>query len=148
LWQVLRAFDVSRVLRMVIFSSMQNFRMLRVWQQAHAVSLEVYRDTRGFPAAERYGLMTQIRRAAVSICANIAEGCGRGSRRELMRFLYIAHGSASELECELILSAELGFLQRSDHARLEASIIQVKRMLGGLIRRLRQRDAISRGVDR
>jgi four helix bundle protein len=127
---------------------MQNFRALRVWQKAHAVSLEVYRHTQGFPTTERYGLIAQIRRAAVSICANIAEGCGRGSRRELVRFLHIALGSASELECELVLSVDLGFLAQQDHAKLEISIIEVKRMLGALIRRVRQQDAVSAGVDR
>lgn len=127
---------------------MQDFRLLRVWQMAHALSLEIYRDTQGFPATERYGLTAQLRRAAVSICANIAEGCGRGSRRELMRFLYIAQGSASELECELILSTDLSFLPRPDHARLEVSITQVKRMLGALIRRLRKREVAAEGVDR
>lgn len=126
---------------------MQDFRLLRVWQRAHALSLEIYRCTQGFPATERYGLTAQLRRAAVSICANIAEGCGRLSRRELVRFLYIAQGSASELDCELTLSADLGFLPLQDHAKLQTSLIEVKCMLGALIRRLRQRDAVSAGVD-
>jgi four helix bundle protein len=120
---------------------MQDFRSLRVWQTAYTVSIEVYRCTREFPAGERYGLVAQMRRAAVSVCANIAEGCGRMTRRELARFLHIAQGSACELECELALAADLGFLPRQDHATLEVSIVQVKRMLGALIRRLRQVDA-------
>ena len=126
----------------------QNFRALRVWQKAHNLSLEVYRHTRDFPDGERYGLVAQMRRAAVSVCANIAEGCGRMTRRELARFLYIAHGSACELECELALAADLGFLPRRDHATLEASVVSEKRMLGALIRRLRHSDLTGTRNDR
>ena len=127
---------------------MQDYRALRVWQVAYLTCLEVYRYTRSFPASERYGLVTQIRRASVSVCANIAEGCGRMSRRDLIRFLYIAHGSASEVECELAISAGLGFLPRRDHAKLQASIVQIKRMLGTLIRRVRDADNRGKGSDR
>ena len=127
---------------------MQDYRALRVWQGAYATCLEVYRRTRSFPESERYGVVAQIRRAAVSVCANIAEGCGRMSRRDLIRFLYIAHGSASEVESELVISAGLGFLPRKDHAKLQISIVQVKRMLGTLIRRVREADNGRKGSDR
>ena len=126
-------------------TAMQDYRRLRVWNEARRVNLHVYRLTSEFPAVERYGLVTQMRRASVSICANIAEGCGRMSRGELVRFLYIAAGSAAELECEVLLAADLGYLSRQDQAAVEASVVTVKRMLGALIRRV-QRDRESRPV--
>lgn len=119
-----------------IVYSMQNFRALRVYQHAYSLALDVYRHTKQFPQAERYGLVAQLRRAAVSIPANIAEGCGRLTRKDLVRFLSIAHGSAGELETELALSADLGFLPKQDHVGLEACAIGVERELGALIRRL------------
>ena len=121
--------------------SMQNFRALRVYQHAYSLALDVYRHTKQFPQAERYGLVSQLRRAAVSIPANIAEGCGRLTRKDLVRFLSIAHGSAGELETELALSADLGFLPKQDHVGLEACAIGVKRELGALIRRLKRAES-------
>ncbi|HKC46298.1 MAG TPA: four helix bundle protein [Gemmatimonadales bacterium] len=115
---------------------MQNFRVLRVYQHAYSLTLEVYRHTKQFPQAERYGLVAQVRRAAVSITANIAEGCGRMTRKDFIRFLSFARGSAGELETELALSADLGFLPKPDHVRLESAAIGVQRELGALIRRL------------
>ena len=77
---------------------MQSFRELRVWKKAHEVTLAVYKATHRFPKNEVYGLSSQTRRWAASICANVAEGCGRGTRKEFAHFLNIAMGSASELE--------------------------------------------------
>ena len=85
---------------------------------------------------ERFGLTSQIRRAATSICANIAEGCGRQTPRDFARFAYIALGSASELECHLQMAADLGFLTVECYGPLEKSVTDIKRMLTGLIRRL------------
>jgi len=87
---------------------MQNFRNLKVWAKAHKVTLAAYKATETFPKTEQYGLTAQIRRSAASVCANIAEGCGRGGRIEFARFLQIAFGSASELEYHLILAATFG----------------------------------------
>ena len=115
---------------------MQPFRKLVVWQIAHELALTLYKVTNGFPTDERYGLTSQIRRSAASICANLAEGCGRGTRRDFARFAYIALGSASELEYHLLMAADLGFLKADSYLPLERSVTQVKRMLAGLIRKL------------
>ncbi|MGH7508809.1 MAG: four helix bundle protein [Gemmatimonadales bacterium] len=87
---------------------MGNFRELVVWRRAQDLALAVYRSTSSFPKEERYGLSAQMRRAAVSVSSNIAEGCGRQGDRGLARFLQIARGSVRELECQLLLSCELG----------------------------------------
>ncbi|MBN1372848.1 MAG: four helix bundle protein [Anaerolineaceae bacterium] len=116
---------------------MQDFRNLKVWQSAHEVALKTYKATEGFPKSELYGLTNQIRRAAVSVSANIAEGCGRGSDLDFARFLQIAMGSASELEYELLLSRDLGFLKPEDHENLNQGIHKVKQMLASLLKKLR-----------
>ena len=115
---------------------MRPFRELVVWQKAHWLTLELYKITRTFPREEQYGLTSQMRRAAASICANIAEGCGRGTARDFARFIQMALGSASELEYHLVLAADLGFISADVHSQLQASLVAVKRMLSGLVRRL------------
>jgi four helix bundle protein len=97
---------------------MRDFRKLQVWEKAHQMTLAVYKVTARFPRAEVYGLVSQMRRAAVSIPANIAEGCGREGGAELGRYLKIAMGSASELEYELLLAHELGFIGPEGHHQL------------------------------
>jgi four helix bundle protein len=114
----------------------QPFRKLVVWQNAHGLALNLYKITKTFPTDERYGLTSQIRRSAASTCANIAEGCGRQTRRDFARFAYIAFGSASELEYHLLMASDLGLLDKECYLPLEGSVTQVKRMLTGLIRRL------------
>ena len=115
---------------------MRPFRELVVWQKAHQLTLELYKITRTFPREEQYGLTSQMRRAAASICANIAEGCGRGTARDFARFIQMALGSASELEYHLVLAADLGFMSADVHSQIQASLVAVKRMLSGLVRRL------------
>ena len=92
---------------------MQDFRDLKVWQKAHNVVLAVYRASAEFPAAERFGLTSQLRRAAVSIPANIAEGCVRSSDADFARFLHISLGSASEVDYYLLLARDLKFSMRN-----------------------------------
>lgn len=116
---------------------MKDFRKLKVWEKSHQLVLEVYRVTATFPSAEMYGLTSQLRRASASIPANIAEGCGRGGDPELARFVQIAMGSASEVEYHLLLVHDLGFVTSSDYEGLVDSVIEVKRMLASLIKRLR-----------
>jgi four helix bundle protein len=107
----------------------RDFRRLQVWQRSHAFVLAVYEASRTFPREEVYGLTGQLRRAAASIPANIAEGCGRDTRRELTRFLHIAQGSASEVSYYLLLAHDLGYLPKPSFADLTGEIDQVQRML-------------------
>ena len=115
---------------------MQNFRDLQVWQKAHQLNLVLYRATTNFPRSEVFGLSSQIRRAGVSITANLAEGRGRGSDADFGRFVFIAMGSACELESHLELAKDLQFLSQPDHRVLLDNLIEVKRMLSGLIAKL------------
>jgi len=114
----------------------KDFRDLKVWEKSHNLALLAYKHTQNFPKQEMFGLTSQMRRAAVSIPTNIAEGCGRGGNFELARFLSIAMGSASELEYLLFISAGLGFLNRIDHKELELATTEVKRMLASLIAKI------------
>ena len=113
---------------------MKDFRSLEVWQKAHRMTLAAYRVTKTFPSDERFGLTSQIRRAAASIGANIAEGCGRRGDAEFHRFLQMAMGSASELEYHLLLSRDLEYLDPTNHKELTADVTRVKRMLSSLMR--------------
>lgn len=116
---------------------MQDYRNLVIWQKAHAITLDIYRVTATFPQEERFGLINQLRRASVSIASNIAEGCGRDSDPELRRFLQIAMGSANEVEYQLFLACELGFVGIEDHTGIDAQIKELKRMMNAFIRRLK-----------
>jgi four helix bundle protein len=118
---------------------MRNFRELKVWHKAHQLTLDVYAATKTFPRDELYGLTSQIRRAAVSIGANIAEGAGKNSSAEFGRFLQIAQGSASELEYHLLLSGDLGYLIPEICERLSQEVIEAKKMLSGFGQYLGQR---------
>lgn len=108
---------------------MKDFKELRVWQKAHDLAVAVYIVTRRFPKEEIYGLTSQIRRAAGSIGANIAEGCGRRSDGELGRFVQIARGSSSELEHHWLLARSLDLLKDGDHQNLQSKVTEVQRML-------------------
>ena len=119
---------------------MQDFKKLLVWQKGHQLVLAVYKETTKFPKSELYGLTNQMRRAAVSISANIAEGCGRRSKVEFARFLQISMGSASELEYYAILAHDLAFLGRHEFQDLTAQTIEVKKMLTSLMYKLKQGD--------
>jgi four helix bundle protein len=108
---------------------MRDFRKLQVWQKAHRLVLSIYKATTRFPKAEAYGMVRQMRRAAMSIPTNIAEGCGRDGEAELRRFIQIAMGSASELEYEILLARDLGFLNQNEHDQLIEDACEIKRML-------------------
>jgi four helix bundle protein len=112
---------------------MKNFRELQVWHKAHRLALEVYKAFATFPKEETYGLSSQIRRAAASIATNIAEGCGRGSKNKLKQFLQISMGSASEVEYQILLSHELGYMDSTAYGKLDSGIQEVKNMLSSYI---------------
>ena len=115
---------------------MRNFEDLRVWQAAHQLTLDVYRIVKLFPADERFELRSQVVRAAVSIEANIAEGCGRRTDAELHRFLQISMGSLSELKCELRIAKDLGYIQAAQFETVAKACADVGRMLNGLSSKL------------
>ena len=112
---------------------------LKAWQEAMALVKEIYRTTEHFPASERYGLVSQLRRAAVSVPSNIAEGAARESTKEFAQFLVVARGSLSELETQLLLARDLGYLPTSTVEPLLEKVETVFALLGGLIQNLRQR---------
>lgn len=119
---------------------MRDFRKLDVWSKAHALTVDIYRETSAFPKVELYGLVSQLRRSAASIGANIAEGCGRESERDFARFLTVALGSASETEYHLLLAVDLAYLPGKTHSVLDERLREVKRMLTGLRRKLKTTD--------
>src|SRR5437899_5249700 len=111
----------------------KGFQALKVWRKAHAMTIAVYDTTRTFPREELYGLTSQLRRAAASIGANIAEGCGRRSDGEMCRFLQIARGSASETEYHCLLARDLHLLAEKDFQMLTRKADELQRMLTGLM---------------
>jgi four helix bundle protein len=115
---------------------MKDFKELKVWEKAHVLTLEVYEETRSFPKEELYGLTSQLRRAAASVAANIVEGCGRRSDGEFTRFLQIARGSASELEYHILLARDLHLLTEVAFRSLDTKVVEVERMLTGLVKKV------------
>jgi four helix bundle protein len=112
---------------------MQDFRKLEAWQKSHSIALHTYATTATFPRAELFGLTSQMRRAAVSIPANIAEGCYRG-QRSLAHSLTVALGSAGELEYFIILAGDLRLLSAADNDVLAQEISDVKAVVTGLLK--------------
>lgn len=108
-----------------------------MWGKAHELAIAVYKVTKNFPKEELYGLTSQVRRACVSISANLAEGCGRSGGAELARFAQISLGSASELEYHFLLSHDLGYLYNSNFDSLTNQVTEVKRMLTAFTQKLR-----------
>lgn len=117
---------------------MQDFRTLRVWHAANSLTLAIYEATKAFPREERFGLTAQVRRAAVSIQANIAEACGRGTRRDSCRHFQIAIGSAAEVSSHLSLARDLQFLSPAAHSVLDGQLVHIRRMLIRLLLKLRR----------
>ena len=116
---------------------MKDFRTLHVWKKAHELTLHVYKTTNTFAKEELFGLTSQMRRSCSSIPTNIAEGCGRGSDTDFQRFLQIAFGSLSELDYQLILASDLGFVGPERQAELAVSVVEIQRMLATLIRKVK-----------
>jgi four helix bundle protein len=116
---------------------MQDFRELKIWQKAHCLTLGVYRVTKLFPKEELYGLTSQMRRACVSIPANIVEGRARSGDVEFARFLQIAMGSAHELQYHLLLAFDLTFLKDSEYKNLSTQLTEIQQMLSGFLKKLK-----------
>ncbi len=115
---------------------MRNFRELQVWQKAMEIAASTYSLTRSFPAEEKFGLVSQLSRAAVSISSNIAEGASRGSDRDFRRFLEIAIGSAFEVESQLLLSEKIGMVSTDQIEELLLLLNEEQRMLSVFIKKL------------
>ena len=116
---------------------MKDFRSLKVWEKAHALTLAIYKETEKFPKQELYALTSQIQRAAVSIPTNIAEGCGKDSDAELKRYFVIAMGSASELEYVLLLADDIGYLQTDIYQSMTKDLVEIRKMLNAFIQKLK-----------
>ncbi|MDF2386913.1 four helix bundle protein [Nostoc ellipsosporum NOK] len=116
---------------------MQDYKKLKVWDKSHQFVLDLYNVCQTFPREETYGLTQQLKRAAASIPANIAEGCGKRSNAEFAHFLNIALGSANETDYFLLLGYDLSFIGKNEYDRLAAQINKIKAMLIGLINKVR-----------
>ncbi|HZW07202.1 MAG TPA: four helix bundle protein [Phycisphaerales bacterium] len=116
----------------------ESFRDLRVWQAAFALSVEVYRLTAAFPKSEQFALTSQLRRSSIAVPSNIAEGYGRGSRADYLRFLKIARGSLYEMETQLRLAEAVGFAKNDALRKVEPLVRDCAMLLAGLVRRLEQ----------
>ena len=116
---------------------MNTYKDLIVWQKSFKLSKEIYLVTEKFPKTEIYGLTSQMRRAAISIPSNIAEGYCRNSRKEYTQFISIAFASGAELETQLVLSKELNFIKEKDYSKIEPLLIEVMKMLNVLSRKLK-----------
>ncbi|MEZ4853202.1 four helix bundle protein [Flavobacterium sp.] len=115
---------------------MIDYKNYKVWQKSHQLVIDVYKLTGTFPKSEQFNLVSQINRAAVSIPTNIAEGCGRETQKELIRFLYFSSGSSHELEYLILISKELNFIQEENYNKILNEIIEIKKMLASLIRKI------------
>jgi four helix bundle protein len=115
---------------------MQDFRKLKVWQKAHKLTLETIAVSGNLSHPRWFCLRDQLTRAAISVPANLAEGCGRTGDREFRRFVRVSLGSASELEYHLLLARDLGLVAQPAYGRLASGVVEVKRMLSGLATRL------------
>ena len=114
----------------------EGFQNLTTWQKAYELALEIYKMTKGFPKDEQYGLISQIRRAAISVSANISEGYERQYRKEYIQFLMIAKGSLGELETYLLFSRDLGYISIKEYESIHEKRQEVGKLLKGLIRSL------------
>ena len=113
-------------------NAMKNFKELLVWQKSTELVARVYQITGSFPAEEKYGLASQMRRAAVSIPSNIAEGHMRATNKDFGQFLSIARGSCAELETQNVISKKLGYAREGDYVELDSKIEEISKMLSSL----------------
>ncbi len=119
----------NRKLIFHLVKKVKDFHKLKVWERAHRLTLDIYLQTKNFPKEEVYGLANQMRRSSASIPTNIAEGCGRNSKAEMIQFFNVALGSSSELEYQLLLAHDLNYLNNELYTRLSEELIEVRKML-------------------
>jgi four helix bundle protein len=124
---------------------LRNYKDLLVWQKGYRLCLEIYKVSKTFPKDEQYILVPQIRRAAVSIPSNTAEGYGRKSTKEYIQSLYIAYGSLCELETQILLSDDLRYIEAERFGKVIGAIEEVERMLKALIRSLEGKKRNNKG---
>ncbi len=119
--------------------SVRTHKDLEVWKLSIDFVTEIYAITKSYPKEEQFGITNQIRRAAVSVPSNIAEGAGRRSDKEFLQFLYIALGSVQEIDTQLLISLNLEFISKSDYDNLMTKLNQISKMLFGLIKSIKQK---------
>lgn len=122
---------------------LKSYKELQVWQKAYQLCLHIYKTTGTFPSYEKYGLSSQLRRTAVSIPSNIAEGYGRKSIKEYLQSLYFVYGSLCELETQILLSGDLGYINNAIIEKIEKDIGDIERMLKALIKSLEHKHSIT-----
>ena len=118
---------------------LKNYKELKVWQKSYQLCLKIYKETKKYPQIEVYGLTSQMRRAALSITCNIAEGYGRKTTADYLRFLYMSYDSTCELETQILLSGDLKYLKAESLSKLQQDIGEVERMLKALIKSLEKK---------
>lgn len=119
-------------------NKIRSFTDLKVWQEGHSLVLLIYKNTKKFPKEEIYSLVNQMRRAAVSITSNIAEGFGRQGYKEKIQFYYLAQGSLIELKNQILIAGDIGYLDKSDFDIMAEKANDVHRLLQGLIRKSKE----------
>lgn len=119
-------------------SKINSFKDLHVWQKSHSLVLIIYRVTKGFPSNEIYGLTNQLRRAAISITSNIAEGFYRQSRKEKIQFYSITIGSIGEVENQIIIARDLGYINQKESEKILSGLNEVLKMMNALIKSIRK----------
>lgn len=119
---------------------MQDYKDLRVWQKSHQLTLDIYKTTEGFPKEEKYGLVSQLRRATYSIPLNIVEGCGRRTNKDKASFFQTAFSSAQEVQYINLLSKDLGYIDQNKFENIEANVSEIKAMIVGFIKKLNETD--------
>lgn len=115
---------------------MTSYKDLTVWQYSYYFGLDIYTITKKFPTEEKFGLASQLRRAAVSIPSNIAEGSKRSTRKDYRSFVVIAYGSGAEIETQLLFCKDLGYIEEIEYKKLEEKLIEIMKMLNSMILKL------------
>ncbi|RKY55643.1 MAG: diversity-generating retroelement protein bAvd family protein [Candidatus Neomarinimicrobiota bacterium] len=119
---------------------MHRFKELVVWQKSRELVKDIYQLTSQFPTSEMYGLTSQIQRSVISIPSNIAEGSGKSSKKDFIRFLEIAYSSSYELESHLLISIDLGFISTMQHEKVALKLDEIQKMIYGLIQKMKENE--------